>query len=170
MCVYRLYRNPYFDIIINLTVIIILTYREQIIELTLGLTPVSTHVSLERSLLMFKRQRITQPAVYTTKHKVIRKYGSLPPIYLSSTLYIEQWCSTCRIGYLHGWEFWWLQDCNVLLTLFTYRIAENFRGRKLSCFGTKREFCGENFRGLLQSNYYVGVTTKLCEENFHRWF
>ena len=29
-----------------------------------------------------------------------------------------------------------------------YLIAENFRGRKLSRFGTKREFCGENFRGL----------------------
>ena len=36
-----------------------------------------------------------------------------------------------------------------------YRIVENFRGRKLSRFGTKQEFRGENFRGLLRSNYYV---------------
>ena len=97
-----------------------------------------------------------------------------------------------------------------------YRIAEHFRGRKVSRFGTKREFCGENFRGLLRnvqllrgcghkilrrklsriapvrpiitwvlpqnfaektfadcsgtSNYYVGVATKFCGENFHGWF
>ena len=28
-------------------------------------------------------------------------------------------------------------------------------GEKLLLFGTKREFCGENSRGLLRSNYYV---------------
>ena len=30
----------------------------------------------------------------------------------------------------------------------TYRIAGNFRGRKLSRIGRKRAFRGENFRGM----------------------
>ena len=50
----------------------------------------------------------------------------------------------------------------VLLLHFIYRIVENFRGEKLSHFGTKREFHGENLCGLLCSNYYVGVATKFC--------
>ena len=58
----------------------------------------------------------------------------------------------------------------VLLLHFIDRIVENFRGEKLLCFGTKREFCRENLCGLLCSNYYVGVATKVCGENFHGWF
>ena len=45
-------------------------------------------------------------------------------------------------------------------------MAENFRGRKQSRFGTKREFCRENFRGLLRSNYNVGVATTFAEKTF----
>ena len=34
----------------------------------------------------------------------------------------------------------------------------------------RKAFEGENFRGLLRSNYYVGVATKFCGGNFHGWF
>ena len=37
-----------------------------------------------------------------------------------------------------------------LIEWLVYRMAGNFRGRKLSRFDTKREFHGENFRGLLR--------------------
>ena len=48
-----------------------------------------------------------------------------------------------------------------------YRIVENFWGKKLSRFGSKREFRGENFRSFLQSDYNVGTITDFCGENFH---
>ena len=44
-----------------------------------------------------------------------------------------------------------------MITTVQCSTIPNFQGRKLSRFGTKREFHGANFRGLLQSNYYVGV-------------
>ena len=47
-----------------------------------------------------------------------------------------------------------------------YHIVENFPGRKLLRFGTNREFCGENFHRLLQSNYYVREATKFAETTF----
>ena len=60
-----------------------------------------------------------------------------------------------------------LKDYNVLWALIRktaccnyYRIAENFRGRKLSRFGTKREFRGENFRGLQLLCVGVALTRK----------
>ena len=64
----------------------------------------------------------------------------------------------------------WVHHVHVRIICNNYicRIVENFRGRKLSHFGTKREFRGENFRGLLQSNYYVGLAlthaqcTRIC--------
>ena len=45
-------------------------------------------------------------------------------------------------------------------SIFThiYRIAGNFRGRKLPQIGEKYDFCGENFRGLLACAALKDVT------------
>ena len=71
----------------------------------------------------------------------------------------------CKLMYLHVHTVYFCpQKCAQLKHIFyslKSDIAENFRGRKLSCFGTKRKFLGENFCRLVQSNYYVGLARVL---------
>ena len=58
-----------------------------------------------------------------------------------------------------------LQTCTELC--ITYRIAENFRGRKLSQIGEKYDFRGENLCGLLASAAPKDTTSpKFHGENF----
>ena len=51
-----------------------------------------------------------------------------------------------------------------------YRIAGNFRGRKLSRVGRKGAFCGENIRGMLKTDRIMGVAClEFRGENFRGW-
>ena len=48
--------------------------------------------------------------------------------------------------------------------MFKYYIAGNFRERKLSQFGEKNDFRGENFHGLLAFAASKDTTLPNCEE------
>ena len=51
-----------------------------------------------------------------------------------------------------------------------YRIAGNFRGRKLSWIDRKGVFRGENFRGTLKTGHIMGVAyLDVRGENFRGW-
>ena len=50
-----------------------------------------------------------------------------------------------------------------------YRIAGNFRGRKLLWTGRIGAFRGENFRGMLTGRIMDVACLKFRGENFRRW-
>ena len=50
-----------------------------------------------------------------------------------------------------------------------YRIAGNFRGRKLSRIGRKAAFRGENFRGMLTGCIMGVACLEFRGENFRGW-
>ena len=66
-----------------------------------------------------------------------------------------------------------MHDINTVYDLFMgyqYRIAVNFRGRKLSQICRKREFHGENFYGLLETKHkWVLHAPKFRGKNFRGW-
>ena len=55
--------------------------------------------------------------------------------------------------------------------MFRYRIAGNFRGRRLSRIGKRWPFSGKNFGQMLKPIIYVGGygTPKFHGENYHGW-